>query len=169
MTLVQRHTMPYNAAASDLVVHVHRRQFFSAKRRERLGRGTDGVTGTTSRIGGGLTTVGTGFWCHCQTPNHRRRTMEAVAVLACLLVRVNDQGSGRQQKVFAVDSALGTTCHRLRHLHVLIVERARRPGPCCGQARGCVNRHGRLLVVLAQLLACGALSAAARFSWSNAL
>ena len=63
MNLVPKHTSPYNAAASDLVFHVHCQQFFSAKRRERLGRGTGGVTGTTSRIGSGLKTAGTGFWC----------------------------------------------------------------------------------------------------------
>ena len=63
LKLVQKHTSPYNAAASDLAVHVHRRQFFSAKRRKRLGRDTGRVTGSTSRIGGGLTKAGTGFWC----------------------------------------------------------------------------------------------------------
>ena len=63
MKIVQKHTSPYNAAVSDLLVHVYCRQFFSAKRRERFGRGTGEDTGTTSRIGGGLTTAGTGFWC----------------------------------------------------------------------------------------------------------
>ena len=61
--LLQKHTSPYNASASDLAFHVYCGQFFSAKRREHLGRGTGGVTGLTSRIGGDLTTVGTGFCC----------------------------------------------------------------------------------------------------------
>ena len=77
------------------------------------------------------------------------------------MVRVSDQGIGRQQKVFAVDCALGTICHRLRHVHVLIVERATSPGAVpvarslgslCSQARGCVSRHGRLLVLSCSLV-----------------
>ena len=79
-----------------------------------------------------------------------------------------------------MDFALGTTCHRFRRVHVLIVERERRhlvqfrppevlDHVAAKHAVALSSRHGRLLVVLAQLLACGALSAAARFSWSNAL
>ena len=63
MTLVQKHTSPYNTAAIDLIFHEHCRQFFTTKRRERLGRSTSEVTSTTSGIGGGLKTAGAGFWC----------------------------------------------------------------------------------------------------------
>ena len=31
MKVVQKHTSPYNAAASDLVFHIHCRQFFSGR------------------------------------------------------------------------------------------------------------------------------------------
>ena len=43
----------YDIADSSAVVYCH--LFFSAKRRERLGRGTGGITGgTTFRAGGGV-------------------------------------------------------------------------------------------------------------------
>ena len=170
MTLVQKHTSPYNAAASDLVVHVHCRQFFSAKRRERLGRGTGGVTGTTSRIGGGLTTAGTGFWCD-DTNNSSSSLSDSESQAS------DDGDSGRfgwwsestTEEWSPAKGLSGGLCAR-DHLpqasSCTCVDRrkgvaspgavpvAKSPGSCCGQARGCISRHGRLLVVRAQLLAC---------------